>query len=894
MDGAEKARLAGPDAAAWRRWGPYLSERSWGTVREDYSADGDAWSFFPHDHARSRTYRWNEDGLAGLSDDQQRLCFALAFWNGADPILKERIFGLTGPQGNHGEDAKEYWWNVDSTPTHSWMRWRYVYPQAPFPYSGLVGVNAARSRQDAEYELLDTGVFDGDRYFDITVDYAKAAPDDLCLLVRITNAGSDPATLHLLPTLWFRDTWSWVPGAPEPVLAAAPASSLLARHTDLPAMQLDSDGSPTPLFCDNATNTQRLWGVQGPAFPKDGINDHVVSGAATVNPALTGTKAALHHVLTVAAGATTEVRLRFAPAPGGALDLGAGWEAAMAARSAEADEFYAGSCAGATADEAHVLRSAYAGMLWSKQYYAYVVRDWLAGDPGQPVPPPSRLTGRNSRWQTLDIHAVVSMPDTWEYPWFAAWDLAFHCVTLASIDPDFAKAQLAMVLGDGWMHPSGQVPAYEWDFGAVNPPVHAWAALEVFRRDGSTDTAWLRQVFQRLLVNFTWWVTKNDPEGFGVFTGGFLGMDNIGPFDRGTVLPPGYALEQADATGWMALVCLSMLEISAILAADAPAAELPAWEDMALMFFEDFTLIARAADDAGLWHPDDGYYYDQLVRDGDARWPVAVRSMSGLVPLFAVVTIAPELLTALPRVRARAERFLADHPAAAAGAEVDMALPIPPHTTTPAGTGPAGTAPGVGLLALVDRDRVVRILRRLGDPAELLSPYGVRSVSAAYRGDPYLFHAGIEDDTGIDYEPAESTTPLFGGNSNWRGPVWLPVNYLLVHGLRRYGEALGDAVRVEYPTGSGRWLTLGAVAADLGDRLAGLYLPDAGGQRPVWGGTARFRDDPRWRDGLLFFEYFHGDDGAGLGASHQTGWTGLVADLLLERIRGRGRTGSGP
>ncbi len=620
-----------------------------------------------------------------------------------------------------------------------------------------------------------------------------------------------------------------------------------------------------------------------PGIPKDGINDHVVSGAPTVDPARTGTTAALHHVLDVGAGATEEVRLRLAPPGPGPVDLGSGWEAVLAARAAEADEFYAALGAGATAEEAHLLRSVCAGMLWSKQYYAYVVREWLAGDPGRPPPPASRWTGRNARWQTLDVHAVVSMPDTWEYPWFAAWDLAFHCVTLASIDPAFAKAQLAMVLGAGWMHPSGQVPAYEWDFGAVNPPVQAWAALRVFRIDGSRDTAWLRGVFERLLVNSTWWITKNDPGGLGVFTGGFLGMDNIGPFDRGDV-PPAYTLEQADATGWMAQSFLCLMEIAAVLAATDPTLQ-----DMALMFFEDFTLIARAGTDAGLWDPEDGFDYDQLVRDSDgSRWPVRVRSVSGLVPLFAAVTLSPELLAGFPALAARAARFAAEHPHTAAGSEVAL------DAGGAAGAVGAAGAPGASgtpaLLALVGRDRLVRVLRRVGDPAEFLSPHGVRSLSGAYRGDGYVFRGAVEDGSRVDYEPAESTTALFGGNSNWRGPVWLPVNVLLVDALRRYDEALGDTVRVEHPTGSGRWVGLGAVADDLSDRLLGLYLPDGAGRRAVWGGgpgTARFRDDARWRDALLFFEYFHGDDGAGLGASHQTGWTGLLADLLLERLRAR-------
>jgi len=894
--GAEQARLDGPDAAAWRRWGPYLAERAWGTVREDYSADGDAWSSFPHDHARSRTYRWNEDGLAGLCDDSQRLCLALAFWNGVDPILKERVFGLTGPEGNHGEDAKEYWWYLDSTPTHSWMRWRYVCPQRAFPYEELVRVASERTRLDPEYELADTGVLDGDRYFDIAVDHAKDSPDDVCIRVRVTNAGPEAATLHLLPTLWFRDTWSWGPdagaatvGDARPGLTAATDAALTARHPELGELVLTTDTPATALFCDNATNTERLWGVPGPAYPKDGINDHVVSGAPTVNPARTGTKAALHHVLDVAAGATVEVRLRLAPPGPRPADLGAGWEAVVAARAREADEFYAALGAGATADEAHLLRSVYAGMLWSKQYYAYVVRDWLAGDPGRPPPPASRLTGRNSRWQSLDVHAVVSMPDTWEYPWFAAWDLAFHCVTLAAVDPAFAKSQLAMVVGAGWMHPGGQVPAYEWDFGAVNPPVHAWAALRVFRIDGSRDTAWLRGVFERLLVNSTWWITKNDPGGLGVFTGGFLGMDDIGPFDRDDV-PLGYTLEEADATGWMAQSCLCLLEIAAVLAAADPTLQ-----DMALMFFEEFTLIARAGSDAGLWDAEDGFDHDQLVRESDGSvWPVRVRSVSGLVPLFAAVTLGPDVLAGFPALAQRAARFAADHPLPAAGSEVAFgtaaaaAAPGPGGAAAPGGSGAPAGAPA--LLAFLGRDRLLQVLRRVSDPAEFLSPHGIRSLSAAYRGDGYVFRGAVEDGSRIDYEPAESTTALFGGNSNWRGPVWLPVNVLLVDALRRYDDGYGDTVRVEHPTGSGRWLSLAAVADDLSDRLLGLYLPDAAGRRAVWGAgptTARFRDDARWRDSLLFFEYFNGDDGAGLGASHQTGWTGLLADLLLERLRAR-------
>ncbi|MCU1474122.1 glucosidase [Amnibacterium sp.] len=863
-DDAERERLQGADVDAWRRWGPYLSERAWGTVREDYSADGDAWSFFPHDHARSRAYRWNEDGLAGLCDDGQRLCFALALWNGADPILKERAFGLTGPQGNHGEDVKEYWWFVDSTPTHSWMRWRYAYPQRAYPYADLLEESARRGRHDPEYELLDTGVFDEDRYFDVSVDYAKASPDDICLRITVTNRGPEAATVHLLPTLWFRDTWSWRLGVPVPSLTASGSGALVARHEELGTRTLASDGSPEALFCDNATNTERLWGRPGPAYPKDGINDHVVDGAATVNPDRTGTKAALHHVVEIPRGGSHEIRLRLSPDV--APDLGQDWERTMAARAAEADAFYGGLSTGATADEAHVIRSAMAGMLWSKQYYAYRVRTWLTGDPNQPAPPPERWHGRNRQWQNLDAEAVVSMPDPWEYPWFAAWDLAFHCVTLAHVDPAFAKQQLAMVLGAGWMHPTGQVPAYEWDFGAVNPPVHAWAALHVFRRDGGTDLAWLRQVFERLIVNSTWWVARNDPDGNGTFSGGFLGMDNIGPFDRGAALPEGVVLEQADATGWMALNCVSMFEIALVLAETDPALE-----DMALMFFDLFALIARATEGSGLWHDEDGFFYDRLARPDGAGWPIAVRSMSGLVPVFAAVGVRRELLDRLPRLKAHVERFLEDHGDAAEAADIDL----------------EAAGEGHGLLALVDRERLRRIMRVVGGEGEMLSPHGVRAVSAAYRDHPFVLHAGVEDETEVDYEPAESTTGLFGGNSNWRGPVWLPVNYLLQQALRRYGEAAGHTVLCEYPAGSGRSATFTDLAADLSDRLVSLYLPDADGRRAVWGGNPRFSTDPAWRDALLFYEYFNGDDGAGLGASHQTGWTGLIANLLLERIRDR-------
>jgi len=641
------------DGGNWRRWGPYLSERAWGTVREDYSADGDAWASFPHDQARSRAYRWNEDGLGGICDEDQILCLAFAFWNGRDPILKERIFGLTGAEGNHGEDAKEYWWYLDSTPTHSWMRWRYVYPQAAFPYAEVVRVNGSRGRDEPEFELLDTGAFDEDRYWDIGVDYAKAGPDDLCIRVRVRNAGPEGAALDLLPTLWFRNRWSWDPAAQRPLIEARDGR-LRATDPALGTMTLRGSGAPEPLFCDNETNTGRLWGQEGPAYPKDGINDHVVGGAATVNPDRTGTKAALRYRLEVGPGETAEVRLRLAPDPG---DLGRSWTQAIAARRREADAFYAGLAPRATPDEALVMRQAFAGMLWSKQFYHYDVARWLDGDPAGPPPPGERRSGRNAGWRHLRNHDVISMPDKWEYPWYAAWDLAFHCVTLAHVDPAFAKAQLRLVTREWYMHPNGQLPAYEWDFGDVNPPVHALAALRVFQIDGARDVDWLQRVFHKMLLSFTWWANTKDPEGDNLFGGGFLGLDNIGPFDRSTPLPPGLRLEQADGTGWMAFYCLGMLEIALVLAGHDPA-----YEDAAVKFFQHFTLIQAAMNDQGLWDEADGFYYDQIRRasDGD-RWPVRARSMTGLIPLYAAGVADPAVIGRLEEFPARV-RVPADAP----------------------------------------------------------------------------------------------------------------------------------------------------------------------------------------------------------------------------------------
>jgi hypothetical protein len=848
------------DLPQWRRWGPYLSERAWGTVREDYSADGDAWSSFPHDHARSRAYRWSEDGLGGICDDRQLLCLAFAFWNGRDRILKERVFGLTGHEGNHGEDAKEYWWYLDSTPTHSWMRWRYVYPQGAFPYDELLTENARRDRRAPEYELLDTGAFDEDRYWDVTVEYAKAAPDDLCIRVSVGNAGPDAATLHLLPTLWFRNRWSWDPEAVRPEIRETDGA-LVAQDGVLGTMVLTGDGAPEPLLCDNETNTRRLWSQPGPAYPKDGINDHVVDGQATVNPERVGTKAALWYRLEVEPGQSAEIRLRLSTKP---RKLGKSWEAALADRAREADAFYASLAPRATADEALVMRQAFAGMLWGKQFYNYDVERWLRGDPGQPPPPASRWEGRNAGWRHLYNRDVISMPDKWEYPWYAAWDLAFHCVTLAHVDPELAKEQLRLITREWYMHPNGQLPAYEWNFGDVNPPVHAVAALAVYELDGARDREWLERVFHKLLLGFTWWANVKDPEGDHLFGGGFLGMDNVGPFDRSAPLPDGLVLEQADGTGWMALYCLSMLEIALVLARDDRA-----YEDVAVKFFEHFALIAEAINDRGLWDEADGFYYDRVrrVSDGEA-WPVRVRSMTGLIPLCAVAIGDPEATAGLMEFNARVAEFLDVRPEYAAA--VQLARDGAP-----------------AMLALVGEDRLPRVLERLADETEFLSPHGIRSLSAAYRDHPFEFWLAGQVASTVDYEPAESTTALFGGNSNWRGPIWFPVNFLVLGALGRFARRLGDGFAVEFPRGSGQQLALRGIIDELSQRLVAIFLEGADGRRPVFGGLEVFDRGGAWHDALLFHEYFNGDDGAGLGASHQTGWTGLVADLIVRLSQAR-------
>ena len=844
--GAERDRLA--DAGAgWKRWGPYLSERAWGTVREDYSADGEAWDFFPHDHARSRAYRWSEDGLGGICDDAQRLCLAFAFWNGCDPILKERIFGLTGNEGNHGEDAKEYWWYLDSTPTHSWMRWRYLYPQTEFPYAALVDENRRRDKFTPEYELVDTGVLDGNRYWDITADYAKAAPADICIRLTVRNAGPDEATIDVLPTLWFRNTWSWGLDDRRPALVAKDGMIVAEDLT------LEGDGAPELLFCDNESNRQRLWGAENMTpFPKDGIARHVVAGDATVNPDQTGTKAAFRYRLAVAGGESTQIELRLGGGPEPFDDV-------MAARRAEADEFYAGlTPPGTTPDEANVMRQAFAGMLWSKQFFHYDVERWLDGDPAGPPPPEGRKTARNAEWRHLNNADVISMPDKWEYPWFAAWDLAFHCVALASVDPGFAKDQLLLMCREWYMHPNGQLPAYEWNFGDVNPPVHAWAALRVFEIDGSQDFHFLERILHKLLLNFTWWVNRKDAAGHNVFEGGFLGLDNIGPIDRSATLPVDGRLEQSDGTSWMAMYCLNLLEIALVLAEHDES-----YEDLATKFFEHFTYIATAIHDRGLWNDEDGFYYDVLAFESGERVPLRVRSMVGLLPLCATTTLGQATLDRLPYFAGHFRWFQANKPQYVEN--VVHAHRLGEHEGR--------------LLSIVGPERLTRILATMLDPDEFLSPHGLRSVAASHRDHPFeTVIAGVV--SSVDYEPGESTSGLFGGNSNWRGPIWFPVNYLLIEALRRFARYFGPDFTVEH---AGRQMTLAEVADELSRRLVAIFLDDAAGRRPVIGDIERFQTHPSLHGMIPFHEYFHGDTGKGLGASHQTGWTGLVADLIARR-----------
>jgi hypothetical protein len=858
----------------WKRWGPYLAERAWGTVREDYSADGSAWRYFPHDQARSRAYRWNEDGLAGICDRHQHICFAIALWNERDPILKERLFGVTGPQGNHGEDIKEYYYYVDNTPTHSYMKCIYKYPQAEYPYNEIVEENARRGRDQPEYELFDTGVFNGDRYFDVIVEYAKADAETILVRIAIHNRGPEPAPIHLLPTIWFRNRWSWTAGSPRPSLTwgQAPAgTSLVVLDEPMYGRRyLYVDGAPDLLFTENNTNASRLFGSANETpFVKDAFNRFVVDGdRSAVNPAHTGTKCAARFVTTVPSGGSVAFQLRFAnrewPAP-----FDGTFAQTFDARIREADEFYAGIIPDSLSDDGkRVMRQAFAGLFWNKQYYHYVVKDWLRGDPAQPAPPRERLNGRNSDWLHIYNADVLSMPDKWEYPWYASWDLAFHCIPLALVDPEFAKEQLILLLREWYLHPNGQIPAYEWSFGDVNPPVHAWAAWRVYKidqkRTGHADRRFLERVFHKLLLNFTWWVNRKDPEGNNLFEGGFLGLDNIGLFDRSRPLPFAGHIEQSDGTSWMAMYTLNLLAMAMELASTDPA-----YEDIASKFWEHFLFIANAMSNRGdqtlcLWDEADGFYYDVLHTSDGTRVPLKVRSMVGLVPLFAVETLEPRVLERLAAFRRRMNWFLENRP--------DLTRNVA-----------SMEEPGLGarlLMSVVDRDQLGSILRVMLDEREFLSPYGIRALSRVHQDHPYMLRIDGADHL-VDYEPGESTNPLFGGNSNWRGPIWFPVNYLLIESLQKYHYYYGDDFKVECPTGSGQMMTLWDVAAEISRRLSSLFLRGPDGRRPVLGTNDTFQQGQLWRDLVPFHEYFHGDTGAGLGASHQT-WTAIVAKLLQQ------------
>jgi hypothetical protein len=878
---AESRRLADDRRriANWKRWGPYLSERQWGTVREDYSADGSAWDYFPHDHARSRAYRWGEDGLLGICDRECRLCFALALWNGRDPILKERLFGLSGPEGNHGEDCKECYFYLDSTPTHSYMKALYKYPQAAFPYDRLVEENGRRGKTDPEFELVDTGIFDEGRYFDIFVEYAKASPNDMLIRITAANRGPEASLLHLLPTLWFRNTWSWGKSHeegwwPKPVIGRAADGTLWTQHTTLgrfrlAAQPLPNGTAPVVLITENETNTPRLFGgaSAGPYY-KDAFHEWLINGrAGAVHSNDRGTKAAAHYQWLIPAAGAVTIRLRLcAYEEAVAQPFGPVFDQVVADRLLEANEFYEAHIPGGLKEpEARVARQGYAGLLWSKQFYHYVVKDWLGGDAKQPAPPTARTEGRNRDWAHLHNRDVISMPDKWEYPWFAAWDLAFHMLPLARIDPTFAKEQLVLFLREWYMHPNGQLPAYEWALSDVNPPVHAWACWRVYKitgPPGKRDRLFLSRVFQKLLINFTWWVNRKDIDGKHLFSGGFLGLDNIGMFDRSQPLPDGGQLEQADGTAWMAFYCATMLSMALEL-----ARENPAYEDVASKFFEHFVAIADAMNTlggTGLWDERDGFYYDRLHtggRDISAR----IRSMVGLIPLCAVEVLEDDVFQRLPGFRKRLKWFLDNRQ--------DLARQI----SYMEAKGESGH--GHRLLAIPSRARLERVLRYLLDENEFLSPHGIRSLSRYHKDNPHVCRTGGRENK-VAYVPGDSDSGMFGGNSNWRGPIWLPVNYLLIEALERYHHFYGEALRVECPTGSGRLMNLTEVARELSTRLTRIFLPDGQGRRPYHGEDSRFANDPHWQDLILFHEYFHGDNGRGLGASHQTGWTALVTRLL--------------
>ncbi len=875
---AEQLRLE-QDAARlqnWKRWGPYLAERQWGTVREDYSRDGSAWDYFPHDHARSRVYRWGEDGLLGFTDRQCRLCFALALWNGKDPILKERLFGLTGPQGNHGEDVKELYYYLDATPTYSYARALYKYPQREYPYQLLVQENARRGKDEPEFELLDTGVFDEQRYFDVQVEYAKQTPEDLLIRVTVANRGPEEAELHLLPTLWFRNHWSWgrhsEEHGPRPSIRASGASELLAEHHELGSYRLAiepsaSGGRPELLFTENETNVERLFGSTNPTVHvKDAFHDYLIAGAReAVNAARTGTKAAAHFHLRIPAGEQAVLNLRLAAADEmPQAPFGRAFEEVFHQRIREADEFYSERIPGELSpEERAVSRQAYGGLLWTKQFYHYIVPHWLAGDPDLPAPPIERKSGRNSDWPHLYNRDVLSMPDKWEYPWYAAWDLAFHMLPCARIDPDFAKGQLELFLREWYMHPNGQIPAYEWSFSDVNPPVHAWAAWRVYKksgRAGARDVDFLKRVYHKLLLNFNWWVNRKDKSGKHIFAGGFLGLDNIGVFDRSAPLPSGGYLDQADGTAWMAFFCGTMLSISLELARHDST-----YEDLASKFFEHYVSIVDAMNGlggTGLWDEQDGFYYDQMHL-GDVAVPLRVRSLVGAIPLIAVEILEKETIDRLKGFKKRLQWFLENRADLARHIGYVQCLSCHDHQ----------------LLSIPSRERLVRVLHYLLDENEFLSPFGIRSLSRVHERQPYVLDLEGRQYR-VEYTPAESNTSLFGGNSNWRGPIWFPINFLLIEALERYHHFYGDTLEVDCPTGSGRMLKLDGVAREIGSRLTRIFLPDGSGERPCHGGERRYRDDPHWKELVLFHEYFHADSGRGVGASHQTGWTALVASLL--------------
>ncbi|HEX3624730.1 MAG TPA: glucosidase [Verrucomicrobiae bacterium] len=878
--GAEKQRLAEDKTGrqSWRRWGPYLSERQWGTVREDYSRGGTAWSYFPHDHARSRAYRWGEDGIAGFSDSWQHLCLSLALWNGRDPILKERLFGLDNDEGNHGEDVKELYYYLDATPTHSYLKFLYKYPQAEYPYSRLVDENRRRGADQPEFELLDTGVFDDNRYFDVFVEYAKAAPDDILMVVTVHNRGPEPAKLFLLPQICFRNTWSWKLNPVKPSLAEDDGG-IKIQHGQLGQFRLDCDGKPSLLFCENETNARRLFGRQVQGSFKDAFHDYIVNGNLTaLNPKKTGTKAGALYTLNVQPGTSVSVRLRLAKLDAAnAAGPWTGFDATMDRRRREADEFYADIQRDIQdADARLVQRQAFAGMIWSKQLFHYDIDLWLRGDPNQPSPPLERKYGRNCDWKHVDCCEIISMPDKWEYPWFASWDLAFHCVVLADIDPEFAKSQLILLTREWYMHPNGQLPAYEWAFGDVNPPVHAWAAFRVFqidrrqRRDSNPedpgDITFLERAFQKLLMNFTWWVNRKDAQGHNIFQGGFLGLDNIGIFDRSKPLPTGGFINQADGTSWMAMYCLNLLRIALELAVHNHV-----YEDIASKFFEHFLAIAGAIngvsdDTLALWDEADEFYYDRLdLPDGD-NISIKIQSIVGLIPLLAVETLEPEFLKQLPEFSSRLEWFLQHRP--------QLASLISNWQVRGAGNR--------RLLSLLRGHRMKALLQRMLDETQFLSERGVRSLSKIHESQPYRFRmCGYAYE--VSYWPAESHSRLFGGNSNWRGPVWMPVNYLLIESLQKFHYYYGDDFKIECPTGSGKFMSILEVSCELGRRLTMLFLKGADGQRPVLKYHPKLATDPHFKDYVLFHEYFDGDTGRGVGASHQTGWSGLIARLLQPR-----------